>query len=107
MCEEGCFPLVSWFVSHIVVSPSNVEFSEERAFCQAVDCLWYEGHGIAVLPCPFVNRAVVLYWSEFSIALLYEEEVGCIWAPGFSYSASFEMFLYKLAHFSLFCLREG
>jgi len=42
---------------------------------------------------PFVDGSVILYWSKFSVLLLDEEEVGGIGAPGFSYSASFQMFL--------------
>ena len=107
MRKEGRFPFISWLDSYVIVAPSDVEFGEECTLRQAVDRLWNKGHRVAVLSRPFVNGTIVLYWSELSIALLYKKEVSGIWAPGFSDSASFEVFLYELAHFSLFCLGEG
>jgi hypothetical protein len=107
MRKEGRFPFISWFDSYVVVAPSDIEFGEECTFCQAVNRLWNKGHRVAVLSRPFVNGTIVLHWSEFSVALLYEKEVSGVGAPGFSDSASFEVFLYELAHFSLFSLGEG
>ena len=56
---------------------------------------------------PFVDRPVVLDWSEFPVFLLDKEEVGCVRAPGFSYGASFQMFLNEVMNFLDFFLVEG
>ena len=56
---------------------------------------------------PFVDGPVVLHWSEFSVLLLDEEEVGCIWAPRFSYGASLQMFLDEVMNFLDLFLVEG
>src|SRR6267154_4348292 len=106
MRKEGRFPFISWFDSYVIVAPSDIEFGEECTLRQAVDRLWNEGHRVAVLSHPFVNGMIILYRSELPVMLLYEKEVSGIWAPGFSDSASFEVFLYKFAHFGLFCLGE-
>jgi len=45
-----------------------------------------------------------LYWPEFSIFLFDEEKVGGIRAPGFSYGASFQMFLDEVMNFLDFFL---
>ena len=42
---------------------------------------------------PFIDGSIVLYWSEFSVLLFDEEEVGGVGAPGFSYGAPFQVFL--------------
>ncbi len=41
--EECRFPFVAFFDADVVVSPSYVEFGEERATGEAVDGLRYEG----------------------------------------------------------------
>jgi len=60
-----------------------------------------------VVPCPFIDGAVVLYWLEFSIFLFDKEEVCGVGAPEFSYGSPFEMFLDKVVDFLNFFLVEG
>jgi len=54
--------------------------------------LWDKWQYILVSFCPFVDRAIVLYWLELSILLFDKEEVCSIGTPGFSYGASFQVF---------------
>ena len=42
---------------------------------------------------PLVDWSVILYGSKLSVLLFDEEEVGGIGTPGFSYRASFQVFL--------------
>ncbi len=60
-----------------------------------------------VLLSPLVDGSVILYGSEFSVFLLDEEEVGGVGAPGFSYGASFQMFLDEAVNLLDFFLVEG
>ena len=62
---------------------------------------------VLISPGPFVNRLVILDQSELSIFLFDEEEVGCVWAPGFSYGASLQMFLDEVVNFlNLFLVKR-
>ena len=61
-----------------------------------VDSLRYEGGYITILLGPTVNRAVVLNWTELSVLLLDEEEIGGVRAPRFSNSSSCQVFGYEL-----------
>jgi hypothetical protein len=61
--EESSLPLVPIFDADIIVSPSDIKFSEQGASTETIDHLRNEGGDILVLLSPFVDRAVVLYWS--------------------------------------------
>ena len=61
--EESSLPLVPIFDADIIVSPSDIKFSEQGASTETIDRLRNEGGDILVLLSPFVDWAVVLYWS--------------------------------------------
>jgi hypothetical protein len=60
--KEGSFPLITVFDTDIVVSPPDIELSEQRAATEVIDCLWNERGDIAILLSPLINWSVVLYW---------------------------------------------
>jgi hypothetical protein len=61
--EESSLPLVPVFDADIIVSPSDIKFSEQGAFTETIDRLRNKRGDILVLLSPFVDWAVVLYWS--------------------------------------------
>jgi hypothetical protein len=61
--EECHFPFIARFDLYVVISPSYVKFSEQRAPCESVDYGGNERRYIMVLLCPLVHGSVVLYWS--------------------------------------------
>ena len=65
----------------IIISPMDVELSEEGIPSKAVNSLGNEQGNIAILLGPMVDRMVVLNWMEFAIFLFDEEEVCSIRAP--------------------------
>ena len=66
---------------NIVVSPSDIEFCEEGASTQTVNCLGNEGGDVTIPFGPLVYWTVVLDGSEFPVFLFDEEEVRSIGAP--------------------------
>ena len=71
----------------VIVSPSYIELSEEGAAGESVNRLRYKGGYVAVLLGPAVDWTVVLDWTEFSVFLFDEEEVGGVGAPRLSDSS--------------------
>ena len=66
---------------YVVVTPPNVELGEEGTSRKSIDYGRDEGGYVSVLFCPFIEWAVVLYWSELAILLFDKEEVGRVWTP--------------------------
>ena len=104
MGEECSFPFIPFLDPDVVVSPADVYNCEFGTSAEVVNDLGNEGGYISVLLCPFVYGSIVLYWSEFSIFLLYKEEIGCIRGFGYADCSPFEVFLYKFVHFSFLLL---
>jgi hypothetical protein len=61
--EESSLPFVPLFDADIIVSPSDIKFSEQGAPTEMIDHLGNEGRDVSVLFSPFVDWVVVLYWS--------------------------------------------
>ena len=72
--NESSFPLILLLDTNVVISPTNVKFSEQGRFLHMVDEFWDEGEGIGILDGVGVQVAVILAWAKGSILLWYEEE---------------------------------
>ena len=82
MGDKGCLPLMAILDSHIVVSPTNVEFCEDSGISQFVDEIGDEGKGVGVTDSMFVDVAVILARAKSSILLFDEEEGERLWQVG-------------------------
>jgi hypothetical protein len=80
----------------LVVSPSDVELSEESASHQSVDDLGNEWGDISIVDGPFVEGSIVLHRAKFAILLFDKEEVSRIRASGFAYGSSSQVLFYEL-----------
>ena len=78
MGEECSLSFIPFLDLDVVVPPVDVYDCELGASTEAVNDLGNERGYVSILLCPFVYGSVVLYWSEFSVLLLYEEEIGCV-----------------------------
>ena len=78
MGEECSFSFLPFLDPDVVVPPADVYDYELGASTEVVDDLGNERGYISILLFPFVYELIVLYWSEFSVFLLYKEEIGCI-----------------------------
>ena len=74
--NEGCLPLVAIFDSYIVVSPADVELSENLGVSQLVHEIRDEGKGVGVADGMFVDVMIVLAWAESSDLLFDKEKRG-------------------------------
>ena len=63
MGEKCGFPLVSFFDADVVVTPADVYNCEFGASAEVIYDLGNEGGYVSILPCPFIDGSVVLYWS--------------------------------------------
>jgi hypothetical protein len=61
--EKGSFPFICLFNLNVVVSPSDVKLGEQGTSAEAINGLGNEGGDISVFLSPFVDWAIVLYWS--------------------------------------------
>ena len=71
---KGCLPLISLLDPDIVVTLSNIKFSEVLGVLHFVDELLNQRQWILVLDCPFIEFAIILYRAQRIISLLDEEE---------------------------------
>ena len=60
VCGEGAFPLMSVLDSDIVVSPSDVEFSEEFSSLKLINEVRDEGEGIGIADGMLVKVPIIL-----------------------------------------------
>ena len=72
--NEGRLPLVTIFDSYVVVSPADVELSENLGVSQLVHEIGDEGKGVGVADGMFVDVMIVLARAESSILLFDKEE---------------------------------
>ena len=82
MGDEGCLPLVAILDSHVVVSPTNVEFGEDFGISQFVNEIGDEGKGVGITDGMFVDVAVILARVKSSVLLFDKEEGGRLWQVG-------------------------
>ena len=52
--DECSFPLISVLYSDIIVSPTDIEFSEQGLASCLVNELWDEWQGVGILDCPLI-----------------------------------------------------
>ena len=93
VCQEGTFPDIFWLDLQVMVAIANVELCEQVAASKSVNQLRYKWEWIVVLDSPFVELAVVIYWSKLSTFLLDKEEWCCVWALRWSYVSFGFLFL--------------
>src|SRR6201996_6970164 len=60
--------------SDIVISPSDVKFSEHVGFFNLGDKFRDKGEGVLISNSVFVETAVILDWAEFFVLLCDKEE---------------------------------
>src|ERR1700761_1374401 len=60
--------------SDIVISPSNVKFSEHMGFLDLGNKFRDKGEGVLISDSVFVKTAVILDWAEFFVFLCDKEE---------------------------------
>ena len=82
MHNESHLPLVTILDADIVVSPTNIEFSEVANIFQLVHEVRDEGKGVGVTGGVFVEISVVLAGMEFAVFLLDKEEGGRLGGVG-------------------------
>ena len=74
MGDEGCLPLVTIFNSYVVISPSDVELSEDLSIPQLVYEIRDEGKRVGIADGVFVDVSIILAGAESSVLLFDEEE---------------------------------
>ena len=74
MGDEGGFPLVAFFYSDIVISPSYIKLGKDLGILEFVDEIRDQGKGIRVSNSMAVEISVILARSKASILFLDEEE---------------------------------
>ena len=72
--DKSSFPLIFLPDTNVVVSPTNVKFSEQGRFLHIINEFWDEGKGIGVSDGVGVQVVVILTWAKGSILLWYEKE---------------------------------
>src|SRR6266481_5460881 len=76
---EGCFPLITLFDMHIVISPTYVQLREVLGFGfrNLVDNIGDEGEQVGVLHRHGIELLVVLHEPELTVLLIDKEDWGC------------------------------
>ena len=74
--DEGGFPLVAFFYSDIVISPSHIKLGEDLGVFKFVDEVGDQGEGICISNSMAVEISVILTRSEASILFFDKEEGG-------------------------------
>ena len=74
MGDESGFPLVAFFYSDIVISPSYIKLGEDLGIFELVDEVGNQGKGICISDSVTVEVPVILARSEAAILFLDEEE---------------------------------
>src|SRR6266481_6316622 len=106
---EGCLPLITFLYSHVIVSPSYVQFCKVLGLRTGdpIYNIWDEGKWIGVLYCHCIELPVVLNEPEFSMLFINEKDWGCHRGLGGAYPTSPEVHLQKVVEFLLFNQRQG
>ena len=61
--DECCLPLVFLSNANVVITPSNIKFSEQCRVLHVIDQLRDEGEGVSVANSVGVEISIVLTWS--------------------------------------------
>jgi hypothetical protein len=73
---EGCFPLIFFFYSNIVIPPSNIKFGVVGVIFDFVNDFANQGKGIMVFHSHVIKLLVILNGAKSSTLLFDEEEGG-------------------------------
>jgi hypothetical protein len=71
---ESRLVLISLSDAYIVISPSDVQFGENTGVSEFIDYFRDKGESHSVRNGSFIERTIVLDWSERTIFLLNKEE---------------------------------
>ena len=107
MGDEGCFPLVTVFDPYIVVSPSDVKFSEDLSISQLIHKVGDEGKGVGVADGVLVDVMVVLAGAESAILFFNKEEGGGLGGIGWADLSRGEVFVQEVLSGFVFVQGEG
>src|SRR6266481_8173174 len=101
---EGCFPLITLFDAHIVISPMYVQLHEVLGFGfrNLVDNIGDEGEWVGVLHCHGIELPVVLHEPELTLLLINKEDWGCHGRFQRVDSTTCKILLQELVEFFLF-----
>ena len=77
--DECCFPLVFLSDANVVITPSNIKFSEQCRVLHIIDQLRDEGKRIPVANSVGVEISIVLARSQGSVLLGHEEKWRGLW----------------------------
>ena len=78
ICRKGRFPFITFFYLYVIVSPDQVQFVEGFCIFEFVNYFINQGQWHFVLDCVLIQPSIVLYQSQCSIFLWYEETQCCI-----------------------------
>ena len=73
VCQKDCFLFITFFYLYVVVSPDQVQFVEVFCIFEFVDYFIDQGQWHFILDCVLIQLSIVLYQSQCSIFLWYEE----------------------------------
>ena len=77
--DERCFPLVFLPDANVVITPSNIKFSEQCRVLHIIDQLRDEGERIPVANSVGVEISIVLAWSQGSVLFGHKEKRRGLW----------------------------
>ena len=80
VCDECSFVLVSFFDVYVVVTPSDINFSEHLCVLDSCYEFGNQWQGIMVLNGPFIKASIVLYGLQLAVFLFDEEKWCGVWA---------------------------
>ena len=77
--DEHCFPLVFLLDANVVITPSNIKFSEQCRVLHVIDQLRDEGERVSVVNSVGVEISIVLAWLQGPVLLGHEEKRRGLW----------------------------
>ena len=83
--SECCFPLIALIDPNLVVGVAQVDFGEDLGFVEPIQHFRYEGEGIAIFYCDFVETPIVDHKAKLAIWLRHEHKKGRGWRFGGAY----------------------
>ena len=98
MGDKGSFPLVAFFYSDIVISPSYVKLGEDLGIFKFVNEVGNQGEGVCISDSMAIEVLVILARLEASILFLNEEERGSLGGFGQTDFPRVKVFVDELIH---------
>ena len=100
--DEGSFPLVAILDVDIIISPTNIKFSEVASVFQLVHEVGDERERVGIMSGMFIEISVILAGVEFAILLFNKEERGCLGGIRRSNLSSSKVLFEEVLHGFLF-----